>query len=78
VHGSLLPKYRGASPLQSVFLNNEQETGITIMRMNAGLDEGDSIEQLIVPLPFDMTVADLIDFFKEKVPSFLNTTLRKY
>ena len=35
VHGSLLPKYRGASPLQSVFLNNEEETGITIMKMNA-------------------------------------------
>jgi len=35
VHGSLLPKYRGASPLQSAFLDNEQETGITIMKMNA-------------------------------------------
>lgn len=35
VHGSLLPKYRGASPLQSVFLHNEEETGITIMKMNA-------------------------------------------
>ena len=35
VHGSLLPKYRGASPLQSAFLDNEAETGITIMKMNA-------------------------------------------
>jgi len=35
VHGSLLPKYRGASPIQSVFLNNESETGVTIMKMDA-------------------------------------------
>ncbi|USN56394.1 MAG: hypothetical protein H6766_05005 [Candidatus Peribacteria bacterium] len=35
VHGSLLPKYRGASPIQSVLLNDEKETGITIMRMDA-------------------------------------------
>lgn len=39
VHGSLLPRYRGASPLQSIFLDNISETGITIMRMTAGCDE---------------------------------------
>ena len=38
VHGSLLPAYRGASPIQSVLLNDEAETGITIMHMDAGLD----------------------------------------
>jgi methionyl-tRNA formyltransferase len=39
VHGSLLPAYRGASPLQSVFLDDVKETGITIMKMTAGCDE---------------------------------------
>ncbi|MDR2045141.1 MAG: methionyl-tRNA formyltransferase [Clostridium sp.] len=40
IHASLLPKYRGASPIQHVILNGEQKTGITIMRMDAGLDTG--------------------------------------
>lgn len=38
VHGSLLPAYRGASPLQSVFLDGQKETGITVMKMDAGVD----------------------------------------
>lgn len=41
VHGSLLPKYRGASPIQSALLNGEKETGLTIMKINEELDEGD-------------------------------------
>ena len=40
IHYSLLPKYRGASPIQSALLNSEKITGISIMRMTAGLDEG--------------------------------------
>ncbi len=43
VHGSLLPKYRGASPIQSAVLNGDTETGVTIMRMDKGLDTGDII-----------------------------------
>jgi methionyl-tRNA formyltransferase len=45
VHTSLLPKYRGASPIQSVILNGENETGVTIMKMDAGLDTGGIISQ---------------------------------
>lgn len=41
IHASLLPKYRGASPIQSVILDGEKETGITIMQMDAGIDTGD-------------------------------------
>ncbi|MCH5351703.1 MAG: methionyl-tRNA formyltransferase [Clostridiales bacterium] len=41
VHGSLLPKYRGASPVQSAIMNGEKETGITIMKTELGLDSGD-------------------------------------
>ena len=43
VHGSLLPKYRGASPIQSAIINGEKETGITIMKTEAGVDTGDMI-----------------------------------
>ncbi len=43
IHASLLPKYRGASPIQSVILDGEKETGITIMQMDAGIDTGDML-----------------------------------
>lgn len=43
VHGSILPKYRGASPIQSALLHGERETGVTIMEMTEGMDEGGSI-----------------------------------
>ena len=78
IHGSLLPKYRGASPLQSVFLNNEKETGITIMKMNAWLDTGDMIDTLKFKIPFDRTVKNVIEKMQEVWPKFLVDTLRKY
>lgn len=43
VHGSLLPKYRGASPIQHAIIQGEKVTGITVMQMNAGLDTGDML-----------------------------------
>lgn len=43
VHGSLLPKYRGAAPVNRAIIDGERSTGVTIIRMNAGLDEGDII-----------------------------------
>jgi methionyl-tRNA formyltransferase len=52
VHTSLLPKYRGAAPIQHAILNGDAETGVTIMKMDAGLDTGDILTQertLIVP-----------------------------
>lgn len=48
IHASLLPKYRGASPIQSVILEGEKETGITIMQMDAGIDTGDILYTLSV------------------------------
>ena len=45
VHGSLLPKYRGASCIQAAILNGDEETGITIMKMDEGLDTGPIIAQ---------------------------------
>ena len=50
VHASLLPKYRGASPIQSAILNGETETGVTIMKMDAGLDTGGIPAQARTPI----------------------------
>ncbi len=50
VHTSLLPKYRGAAPIQWALLNDEPETGVTIMRMDAGLDTGDILSLERTPL----------------------------
>ncbi len=43
VHASLLPKYRGAAPIQWAIANGETETGVTIMQIDAGLDTGDML-----------------------------------
>ena len=51
VHGSLLPKYRGASPIQAALLHGETETGVTIMEMSEGMDEGDMLK--IRPIVID-------------------------
>ena len=50
VHTSLLPKYRGAAPIQWAILNDEPETGVTIMKMDAGLDTGDILTQASTPI----------------------------
>jgi methionyl-tRNA formyltransferase len=59
VHASLLPKYRGAAPIQWAILNNEPETGVTIMKMSAGLDTGDILTQKATPIGSDETTAQL-------------------
>lgn len=61
VHASLLPKYRGASPIQAVLLNGEQETGITTMRMDEGWDTGDLLLTRPVPINPDDTFGSLHD-----------------
>jgi methionyl-tRNA formyltransferase len=50
VHGSLLPKYRGAAPIAHAILNGETETGVTIIRMSAGLDAGDMLAKAALPI----------------------------
>ena len=78
VHGSILPKYRGASPLQSVFLDNQKESWITIMKMDKTMDTWDMIEIFKTPLKFDRTVKNLIGRIESKWPKMLNDTLRNY
>lgn len=61
VHASLLPKYRGASPIQWSILNGEAVTGVTIMQMGPGLDDGDIILQEEVNISADETGGSLFD-----------------
>jgi methionyl-tRNA formyltransferase len=50
VHGSILPKYRGASPIQAALLQGESVTGVTIMKMSEGMDEGDILKIRNIPI----------------------------
>lgn len=59
VHASLLPKYRGAAPIQWAIINGEARTGVTIMYMDPGLDTGDIICSEAVPIRGDMTGGEL-------------------
>ncbi len=61
VHASLLPKYRGAAPIQRVIIDGESETGITTMYMAKGLDTGDMIEKSVVMIRDDDTYETLHD-----------------
>lgn len=59
IHASLLPKYRGAAPVQWAIMNGEKKTGITIMRMNESLDKGDIIAQEELEIGDDEDAASL-------------------
>ena len=61
IHASLLPKYRGAAPIQWAVINGEDVTGVTIMRMNEGIDTGDMIAKKTVRLAEDETGGSLFD-----------------
>ncbi len=61
IHTSLLPRYRGAAPIQWAVINGEEKTGVTVMQMDAGLDTGDILLQEEVLLAPDETAASLYD-----------------
>ncbi len=61
IHASLLPKYRGASPIQHVIIDGEEETGVTIMQMDAGLDTGDMLYKKTITIKDDDTFETLHD-----------------
>ncbi len=65
VHGSLLPRWRGAAPLQHAILAGDAETGITIMQMNAGLDTGDMLYKVTTPIAKTDTISSLHDRLAE-------------
>ena len=61
VHASLLPKYRGAAPIQWAVIEGEEESGVTTMQMNEGLDTGDILEVVKVPIDKKETGGSLFD-----------------
>ena len=75
IHASLLPKYRGAAPIQQAVIDGEKESGVTIMQMGAGLDTGDMISKIIVPLAADETGGSLFDKLAEAGAKLLIATL---
>lgn len=77
VHGSLLPKYRGAAPIQWSVLNGDDETGITTMLMGEGLDTGDILLQRSTPIGENETAAELFDRLAEIGANLLIETLEK-
>ena len=65
IHASLLPKYRGAAPIQQAVIDGEKESGVTIMRMGTGLDTGDMILKTEIPIAEDETGESLHDKLAE-------------
>jgi methionyl-tRNA formyltransferase len=59
IHGSLLPRWRGASPIQAAILAGDPETGITIMKMDPGVDTGPILSQRTIPIATDDTAGSL-------------------
>lgn len=77
IHASLLPRYRGAAPLQWVVLDGETETGITTMMMDVGMDTGDMLEKLVVPMDAKETYGSIHDKLSELGGDLILSTLEK-
>lgn len=75
VHASLLPRYRGAAPMQRCLMAGEETTGVTTMYMDAGLDTGDMLQKAEVSVSPDMTLAELHDVLMVRGAELLETTL---
>ncbi|MGK3131517.1 methionyl-tRNA formyltransferase [Pantoea sp. C8B4] len=75
VHGSLLPRWRGAAPIQRSLWAGDRETGVTIMQMDVGLDTGDMLHKLSCPITPEDTSASLYDKLAELGPQGMLDTL---
>ena len=75
LHASLLPKYRGAAPIQWAIARGEQETGVTTMRIDEGLDTGPMLLQRVVPIAPDQTAAELSPVLAENGAALMVATL---
>ena len=78
VHTSLLPKYRGAAPIQHAILNGDAETGVTIMKMDVGLDTGDMLAQERTPIDPSDNSQTLHDRLAEIGAELLARTIPQY
>lgn len=77
LHGSLLPKYRGAAPMQRALIDGEKETGVTTMCMAEGLDTGDMLEIATTPITEEDNFETIHDRLSEMGASLLLSTLHK-
>ncbi|UWX92955.1 methionyl-tRNA formyltransferase [Enterobacter mori] len=77
VHGSLLPRWRGAAPIQRSLWAGDAETGVTIMKMDVGLDTGDMLYKLACPITNEDTSATLYDKLANLGPQGLIETLQQ-
>jgi methionyl-tRNA formyltransferase len=78
VHGSLLPRWRGAAPIQAAILAGDQETGITIMKMDPGVDTGPMLKQRALPINPDDTAGILFEKLAPLGAELLLETLTEY
>jgi len=78
VHTSLLPKYRGAAPIQRAIANGDTETGVTIMKMDTGLDTGDIVAQRSAPIQPEDDSATLHDRLAQLGATLLAQTIPDY
>lgn len=84
VHASLLPKYRGGAPIHWSIINGEKETGVTLMRMDPGMDSGGMLSSRTVSIEADDIMSDVeaklmnasISLIEEDLPKYLNQELK--
>ena len=77
VHASLLPKYRGAAPIQWAVINGDKESGVTTMQMDIGMDTGDMLEKIVVTLDPKETGGSLFDRLSTAGGELILSTLQK-
>ena len=78
VHASLLPKYRGAAPIEWSIINGEKFTGITTMKMDAGLDTGDMLLTTKIEIGDEMSLPELKDILSVEGAKLLQETLKNF
>ncbi len=77
VHASLLPKYRGAAPIQYAIIKGEKESGVTIMQMDIGMDTGAMLDKIVVPIAENTTMGELHDALREQGAALLLQVIDK-
>lgn len=77
VHASLLPKYRGAAPIQYAIIKGEKESGVTIMQMDIGMDAGAMLDKVVVPIAENTTMGELHDALREQGAALLLQVIDK-
>lgn len=77
VHASLLPKYRGAAPIQYAIIKGEKESGVTIMKMDIGMDTGAMLDKVVVPIAENTTMGELHDALREQGAALLLQVIDK-